>query len=557
MLESQGFGVRLNLKTILLGILYASLSDLELAMSSLAVVGSTLNDQYIHSSLPFSSPADALLGSLFVKYKSTVPMVLFDDLLALFRHSDFQTDAVSFKKTEDILDHIALQRRMIARNRNQVRKPDQNTAQSFLAGYSRSSGLIPELLAEFVDSQRLPFHHHDLVPTLSHNQQLCEMSDMLVNMSLVHRTWTDAAQRRSRRRIHVDQSDMQDFLKSTKIGPWVRELSVRVRISRFERNSSATQVARLLSRILERCPNVTHLYLDNLVSRDADNAAPENISEELDGDVIARIANLEHLEYLWLRCISKMGDRIFKRICTVVPGLRRLKSLDVKRDRPMHYEDVFLVAEVEPNDTGISWLTDSDVFSPSASLECLSFAQLDFTTIGLLAGLSKPRNASNLKRLELYSHDCPMGDDGRLDVTHPYQEVLSHFLETGVAGVSVLQLIDCRNYRDTSLLLGYFPSLRTLRICAEGGFATTPFILPGSVRDFYLHFVLHDLSVDEQDEYVCTMLKSCPQVRRMILTYATDCPPREYFTNAIEYSLANGVEFDVEESITLPSILDL
>lgn len=43
----------------------------------------------------------------------------------------------------------------------------------------------------------------------------------------------------------------------------------------------------------------------------------------------------------------------------------------------------------------------------------------------------------------------------------------------------------------------------------------------------------------------------------MILTYATDCPPREYFTNAIEYSLANGVEFDVEESITLPSILDL
>lgn len=44
MLESQGFGVRLNLKTILLGILYASLSDLELAMSSLAVVGSTLND---------------------------------------------------------------------------------------------------------------------------------------------------------------------------------------------------------------------------------------------------------------------------------------------------------------------------------------------------------------------------------------------------------------------------------------------------------------------------------------------------------------------------------
>lgn len=128
MLESQGFGVRLNLKTILLGILYASLSDfkLELAMSSLAVVGSTLNDQYIHSSLPFSSPADALLGSLFVKYKSTVPMVLFDDLLALFRHSDFQTDAVSFKKTEDILDHIALQRRMTARNRNQVRKPDQN-----------------------------------------------------------------------------------------------------------------------------------------------------------------------------------------------------------------------------------------------------------------------------------------------------------------------------------------------------------------------------------------------------------------------------------------------
>lgn len=527
-------------------------------MSSLAVVGSTLNYQYIHSSLPFSSPADALLGSLFVKYKSTVPIELFDDLLALFRHSDFQTDAVSFKKTEDILDHIALQRRLIASNRNQVRKQDQKPAQSVLAGYSRSSGLIPELLAEFVDSHKVPFHQ--AVARFRYNPELwCEMSDMLANMSLVHRTWTDAAQRRLRRRVHVDQSDMQDLLKSTKIGPWVRELSVRVRISRFERISSATQVARLLSRILERCPNVTHLYLDNLVSRDADNAAPENISEELDGDVIARIANLEHLEYLWLRCISnsKMGDRIFKRICTVVPGLRRLKSLDVKRDRPLHYEDVFLVAEVEPNDTGISWLTDSDVFSPSASLECLSFAQLDFTTIGLLAGLSKPRNASNLKRLELYSHDCPMGDDGRLDVTHPYQEVLSHFLETGVAGVSVLQLIDCRNYRDTSLLLGYFPSLRTLRLCVEYGFPIRHILLPGSVRDLYLHFNGHDLNDSEQDAYICTMLKSCPQVRRMILSCSSNCPPRTHFTSAVEYSSANGVEFEVAGSIMLPSILDL
>lgn len=214
-------------------------------MSSLAVVGSTLTDQYIHSSLLFTSPADALLGSLFIKYKNTVPIELFDDLLALFRHSDFQTDAVSFKKTEDILDHIALQRRLIASNRNQVRKQDQKPAQSVLAGYSRSSGLIPELLAEFVDSHKVPFHQ--AVARFRYNPELwCEMSDMLANMSLVHRTWTDAAQRRLRRRVHVDRYNMLDFLKNTQVGPWVRELSVCLHIDDYESITSANQVARLL-----------------------------------------------------------------------------------------------------------------------------------------------------------------------------------------------------------------------------------------------------------------------------------------------------------------------
>lgn len=523
-------------------------------MSSLAVVGSTLNYQYIHSSLPFSSPADALLGSLFVKYKSTVPIELFDDLLALFRHSDFQTDAVSFKKTEDILDHIALQRRLIASNRNQVRKQDQKPAQSVLAGYSRSSGLIPELLAEFVDSHKVSFHQ--AVARFRYNPELwCEMSDMLANMSLVHRTWTDAAQRRLRRRVHVDRFNLQDFLESTLVGPWVRELSVCLHIDDHESITSANQVARLLSRVLERCPNVTHLYFDGLMSRNANNASPGNPSEELDGDVIARIANLEHLEHLWLQhnSASEKGIRIFKRICTVAPFLRRLKSLFIECF--LNDEDLFANAEPEPSDPGTSGLTD--VISPFASLECLSLLKLDFISIDLLAGLSKPRKASILKRLELYSHDFPMGDDGRLDETHPYLAVLSRFLETGVAGVTILQLVDCRNYQDISLLLAYFPSLRTLRLCVEYGFPIRPILLPGSVRDLYLHFNGHDLNDSEQDAYICTMLKSCPQVRRMILSCSSDCPPRTHFTSAVEYSSANGVEFEVAGSIMLPSILDL
>lgn len=85
------------------------------------VDGCVLTIQDIHSSIPFTTPSDALFSSLFVKFKGTVPMELFEAMLALFRHADFHSSAVTIQKSEGILDRISIQRQQIAKDRNSMR----------------------------------------------------------------------------------------------------------------------------------------------------------------------------------------------------------------------------------------------------------------------------------------------------------------------------------------------------------------------------------------------------------------------------------------------------
>lgn len=75
------------------------------------VQGCVLYIQDLHSKITFTTPSDALLTSLFIKYGRTTPLELFDDFLSLFQHADFRADGVTMKSSEDIMDHIAEQRR--------------------------------------------------------------------------------------------------------------------------------------------------------------------------------------------------------------------------------------------------------------------------------------------------------------------------------------------------------------------------------------------------------------------------------------------------------------
>lgn len=119
------------------------------------VQGCALYVQDLHSKIAFTTPSDALLTSLFIKYVRTTPLELFDDFLSLFQHADFRADGVTMKSSEDIMDHIAEQRRADhVYSQEMTKSPHVHQAH-----ISHPPELVVELVAEYLGSNKVPFHH--------------------------------------------------------------------------------------------------------------------------------------------------------------------------------------------------------------------------------------------------------------------------------------------------------------------------------------------------------------------------------------------------------------
>lgn len=156
--------------------------------------GHILDLDELHSSLPFASPSDALFTSLSIKHKkSTLSTVLalstiFDDVLALFRHPEFSSGKVTVQGTDDIYVHIANQRQIIAQNRNRKRASGQtSTKLHSTPPEAQVPRLVVELVAEYLDSHRDPFHRTSHIPEGSNRHKVgCDVSHMFAKMSLNH-----------------------------------------------------------------------------------------------------------------------------------------------------------------------------------------------------------------------------------------------------------------------------------------------------------------------------------------------------------------------------------
>lgn len=252
------------------------------------VRGSVLDIKKIHSCVSFNTPSDALISSLFIKYTDAtgMPLSLFDDLLLLFRHTDFRADGVTFHTSENILDRIAAERRIIANDRTISRGYElKQEAKTNSAMHVQPSTVIAELLAEHIDSQRIPFHRSCQIDGSYYYRPVgWEIDFELERMSLVHRSWTHIAQRYLRRRINiVGQKGLRHLLQNPQIGPWVRELSFsgRTTDSNFA-HISTKEIPRLLCDILKRCPNVTHFYLNNFHLSYASGFVDGNLDKTVD-----------------------------------------------------------------------------------------------------------------------------------------------------------------------------------------------------------------------------------------------------------------------------------
>lgn len=184
---------------------------------------------------------DALLAWLLESNGSYLPISFSRDLLSLLQHHEFDSDDVTTKNTEVILDHIEGRLRLVA-----FQKKTDHLVQSGDRIDNPVPTLVVELVAEELESQRRPFH--SIIRT---SLLFSEADKTLRDMCLVHSSWTSAARPPFRRRICVE--GLRSLLRSPHLGPWVRELAYRPCLSlryHYDRISSHLQLeepSRLLS----------------------------------------------------------------------------------------------------------------------------------------------------------------------------------------------------------------------------------------------------------------------------------------------------------------------
>lgn len=531
------------------------------------VRGHVLDLDELHSSIPFASTSDALFTSLLLKHKKNALMTVFDEVLALFRHPEFRSDRVTLWKSDDIYVHIADQRQIIAQNRNRRRTRGQTSSKLHSATQSQIPRLVVELVAEYLDSNRAPFRHTLHTPEGFITRTVgCDVSHILAKMSLVHRSWADVAQPFLRRRIHFHhQNTFQPVLLNPQLGRWVRELSIQgdglpIPADTMDLNWEETphEASRLLCRVLERCPYITHLHLARLYF--------DMRRDKASFDIIGQLANLKSLEHLWLHQAPEMtsGSRALRKLCAILPDLRSLKSLGLKGWGGMGNpgSDAEYLKEQQEFGTNIRDLTYAP--SPPVTLTALSLVDVDLDTLGLWEWLLNPHSENRIVSLELPMDRISLEDsdeDSDIEERTNIEDLLWDAMTTEV---TALQLLRCVGDSDLDFINECFPSLQTLSLCFHSAesILRNPIRLPESVRNVYFHFGTS--FVENQDSQALAMLRAHPHVRRLSFTYLQDRyrtdtghPSQLLLKETRKYATEHDVQLTVSEVQIPPHLLDL
>lgn len=223
----------------------------------------------------------------------------------MFHDVSFLSNDVTFKRTEDIADRIAKERRTLASAReNRQYRPYMNSKAT-----NGLPGVLVELISEQVCSERSGFVDVNGRPRLFFNPNPSpddvDPDVTLRNMSIVHPSWTGIAQRCLRRRIAVwKRSELERLFRSPLLGPWAQEFTYgdNQKVKHNVR-SHPPEVERMLCGIILRSPNLKRLYID--VHQLPFDTATATSSYR----IFQLLGHLHSLEGLWLRQSISSRDK--------------------------------------------------------------------------------------------------------------------------------------------------------------------------------------------------------------------------------------------------------
>ena len=264
----------------------------------------------------FCTASDTLLSDLLLDNDFSIAEL--SQVLNVLRDPTFDLTQLSLQNASDTYSGLS-------RSQSQSLLPLQRDSSSDCAGMPI---VILELVLQYISASRASFHD---IAMESKPTPLSESAKTLVNMSLVHRTWTGLAQRVLAYRVQVHGVDgIRRALVSSVLGPWTRELSFTYAVNRrihtdFDGECS-TVVFPYLCALLQKFQNLRLLSIWTYFDTD-------NFDIRLIQSLLATIKGLEGLNGLWLLhrafrgAYRTGGNPGFAELCLVLPEIRRLEYL--------------------------------------------------------------------------------------------------------------------------------------------------------------------------------------------------------------------------------------
>lgn len=277
---------------------------------------STIVEPLSSDPIVFSGPSDALVASLRLEHRLSVPMI--NLFLRVLRDPRFEPAALTFDDAADVDRHVAACRRE-TRDKRAARVGDGAAYASTLP-YPILDGVLdalatdPQLYDDPLDFQASRPNEHTL-----------RRDDTFRTLSLVHRSWTVPSQQRLAKRIVVrSASSLVKLLRSPVVGSATSELVISLgtlwnRGFSFMENTlpstDAGDVEFDIVHLLARTPRLRSLHI-----------LESGLHESL---LLARIAQTRSLRSLtWLRTHG-YPDCDFALLCAALNGLPDLRELDI------------------------------------------------------------------------------------------------------------------------------------------------------------------------------------------------------------------------------------
>ena len=292
-------------------------------MSSREGLQNTSLDPSMDLCITFGSESDSLLAHLLTQ--KGFSRRHFDLLMEVLLKPGFKLEDLTLTCSSDVENAISEFRQNLVAERSFL---------PYVTGSVSYAG-IPPVVLDLVIDYMIDQEDHFLQETnISSNQTDCENHTHfkkykeLLNLSLVHRSWTVPIQRVFYRRIVLtNRHSLQKFSRSpactTRTG--VREFIYKIKkseTSTFFRGGSAATYEHwsTLASVLCRLQNLRFLCL----------SIEAEYGSELEGFelVLEAISKLKNLEGLWLQT-SRVHNPYFSELCFALTGLENLKYLSL------------------------------------------------------------------------------------------------------------------------------------------------------------------------------------------------------------------------------------